>query len=135
MNPISGKRRAGSFVAFGTDIRIPFSGMHGGSEMAVAGDRLVPMTLPAGDFSPHCMQAPGLPGMAADAPSAFIKPETHMGIGQIFSEPDLFGGWSQSDQFRTGSLFLHIWQIESGLKFIPFIACCAFFSTCIPISL
>ncbi len=80
MDPIGGKRRAGSFVAFGTDECILPPLVHYRIVVVVAGNGFVSVALTAGNSSPDCMQAPGLPGMAADARPAFIKPQAYMRI-------------------------------------------------------
>ena len=135
MNPIGGKRRAGSFVAFGTDecILPPF--VHYRIVVTVARDGFVSVALTAGNFSPHCMQAPGLLRMAADARSVVVKSEAHMGIGQIFSEPDLLGCRRQGNQFCPRPGIPDMRQIKPRFGLISLIASCTFFSTCIPISL
>jgi hypothetical protein len=73
--------------------------------------------------------------MASNAGSSLIKPEPHMRISQIFSEPDPLSGGSQSDQFGSGPPPVNIRQIETGFYLIFFITPGALFPSLIPINL
>ncbi len=79
------------------------------------------MALAAGDFGPHPMKIPLLPGMTPDAGAATVKSETQMSIGNIFSEADTLRRWGQGDQFRSRYLTFHKRQMGAWSEFVLFI--------------
>ncbi len=82
MDYIAGIGGTGAFMAFGAYIGMPTNRIHGRIIMVNTGNGLTAVALAAGEVGPDNMDIPGLCEVALFAPSAVIKLDAQVRVGQ-----------------------------------------------------